>query len=84
MINDTMRARAREIVRSDVNGGAFVQEWSREQASGATRLAALRQRALQHLMSLTEDAVIAGVQAISQAGSDRRTETSVYSISQND
>ncbi|HET9221404.1 MAG TPA: hypothetical protein VFO07_02815 [Roseiflexaceae bacterium] len=77
MIDDAMRARAREIVRSEVKGGAFVQEWSSEQAGGATRLEALRQRALQHPMSLTEDTIIAAVQAIGQAGSKRRAEDSV-------
>ena len=38
LINDAMRARAREILRNDVKGGAFVQEWSREQATGGARL----------------------------------------------
>jgi ketol-acid reductoisomerase len=77
LINDAMRARAREILRSDVKGGAFVREWSSEQAGGATRLAALQQRALQHPMSQTEDAVIAAVQAVGKAGSDSRAEHNV-------
>jgi ketol-acid reductoisomerase len=64
LINDTMRARGREILRHDIKGGAFVQEWSSEQANGADRLAALRRRALEHPMSQAEDAVIAAVQSI--------------------
>ena len=39
LITDAMRARAREILRDDIKGGAFVREWSREQATGGTRLA---------------------------------------------
>ena len=69
LINDAMRARAREILRDDIKGGAFVQEWSSEQAGGAVRLEALRQRALQHPMSQAEDGVIAAVQQVAQ-GSD--------------
>jgi 2-isopropylmalate synthase len=57
-------ARAREILRNDVVGGAFVQEWSTEQATGGARLQALTQRALQHPMSIAEDHVIAAMQAV--------------------
>jgi ketol-acid reductoisomerase len=64
LINDAMRARAREILRNDVKGGAFVQEWSREQATGGPQLQELTQRALQHPMSLAENNVIAAVQAV--------------------
>jgi ketol-acid reductoisomerase len=67
LINDAMRARAREILRGDIKGGAFVQEWSSEQAGGAARLEALRQRALQHPMSQAEDRVIAAVQTVAQS-----------------
>ena len=64
LIDAAMRARGREILQHDIKGGAFVQEWSNEQAGGADRLAALRRRALEHPMSRTEDAVIAAVQSI--------------------
>jgi ketol-acid reductoisomerase len=64
LINDAMRARAREILRNDVVGGAFVQEWSTEQATGGARLQAFTQRALQHPMSIAEDGVIAAMQAV--------------------
>jgi ketol-acid reductoisomerase len=70
LINDAMRTRAREILRSDIKRGAFVQEWSSEQAGGALQLEALRQRALQHPMSQAEDRVIAAVQQAAQANKD--------------
>ena len=41
-----MRAQARKNLYDDVKGGAFVQEWSREQAAGGARLQELTQRAL--------------------------------------
>jgi ketol-acid reductoisomerase len=37
LINDAMRTHAREILRSDIKGGAFVREWSNEQACAAAR-----------------------------------------------
>jgi ketol-acid reductoisomerase len=64
LINDAMRARARAILAEDVKGGAFVQEWSREQATGGPLLQEFTRRALQHPMSLAEDRVIAAVQAV--------------------
>jgi ketol-acid reductoisomerase len=64
LINDAMRARAREILAHDVKGGAFVHEWSREQATGGPRLQELSRRALAHPMSRAEDNVIAAVQAV--------------------
>jgi ketol-acid reductoisomerase len=67
LINDAMRARAREILRNDIKDGAFVQEWSSEQTGGAAQLEALRRRALQHPMSQAEDGVIAAVQAVAKA-----------------
>lgn len=63
LISAAMSALARETLRRDIAGGAFVREWSDEQAGGATRLAELRRRALDHPMSRAEEAVIAAVQA---------------------
>lgn len=57
-ISAEMRARARKILQEDIKGGAFVREWSDEQAGGASKLAKLRQRALLHPMSLAEEEVI--------------------------
>lgn len=62
LIGEAMRERARATLRDDIKAGAFVREWSDEQAGGAARLEQLRQRALEHPMSRAEDAVIAAVQ----------------------
>jgi ketol-acid reductoisomerase len=70
LINDAMRAQARKNLYDDVKGGAFVQEWSREQATGGARLQELTQRALQHPMSLAEDNVIAAMQAVHKTAED--------------
>jgi ketol-acid reductoisomerase len=64
LINEAMKALAREILRNDVKSGAFVQEWSAEQATGGPRLQELTQRALEHPMSLAEDNVIAAMRAV--------------------
>jgi ketol-acid reductoisomerase len=63
LINDAMRARAREILRG-IHDGSFVKEWSAEQAGGSARLEALRARAFAHPMSQAEGPVIAAVQSV--------------------
>lgn len=63
LINDAMRARAREILRG-IHDGSFVAEWSDEQAGGSARLEALRAAAFAHPMSQAEGNVIAAVQAV--------------------
>ena len=62
LLTDEMRARARELIRRDIKGGAFVREWSREQAQGSKKLAELREQALRHRLSQVEDRVIRMVQ----------------------
>jgi len=62
LINDEIRAKALEFLQKDVKGGAFAKEWSDEQAKGSERLAELRQKALNHPMSLVEDKVIQMIQ----------------------
>ena len=62
LLTDEVRARARGLIRKDIKGGAFVQEWSREQAQGSKRLAELREQALRHPLSQVEDRVIRMVQ----------------------
>ena len=62
-ITDEMRQRAREFLRRDIKEGAFVKEWTQEQAAGSARLEALRQKALAHPMSLAEDHVIRAIQS---------------------
>jgi ketol-acid reductoisomerase len=63
-ITEEMRERARQILRRDIKGGAFVKEWSQEQAAGCVKLEALRRQALAHPMSLAEDSVIRAVQSV--------------------
>lgn len=62
LLNDEIREKMRRSLVEDIKGGAFVEEWRREQASGSQRLAKLREAALNSPMSRTEEAVIALVQ----------------------
>jgi ketol-acid reductoisomerase len=61
ILSDEMRAKGRELFRRDIRGGAFVEEWSREQAGGSQRLKALKEKALQHPMSQAEAKVIEAI-----------------------
>ncbi len=67
LINDAMRAQARENLRA-IHDGSFVKEWSDEQAGGSAQLELLRAQALTHPMSQAEGAVIAAVQAVAGDG----------------
>jgi len=62
-ITDEIRQRARESLRRDIKEGAFVKEWTQEQAAGSAKLEALRRQALAHPMSLAEDDVIRAIQS---------------------
>ena len=62
LLNDDIRARMRRSVVNDIKGGAFIKEWSQEQAEGSTVLEQLRQTALANPMSQAEDEVIPLVQ----------------------
>ena len=62
LLNAEIRARMRDTLVRDIKGGAFVREWSREQAAGAETLARLREEHLGNAMSQAEDAVIPLVQ----------------------
>ncbi len=68
LVTESMRAKARELFLRDIRGGAFVKEWSDEQAQGSERLEALRRAALEHPMSRTELEVIGAVQAARSLG----------------
>ncbi len=70
-ISEEMRARARKVLQEDIKGGAFIREWSDEQAGGARKLAELRQRALQHPMSLAEEEVIRQILAAHSLGTSK-------------
>lgn len=58
LLNDDIRANMREILVDDIKGGAFTQEWRREQASGCKTLAKLKEEALHNAMSEAEEEVI--------------------------
>jgi ketol-acid reductoisomerase len=63
LVTASMRAKAKELFQRDVRGGAFVKEWTEEQARGSAKLQSLRQEALAHPMSQAELDVIAAIQA---------------------
>jgi ketol-acid reductoisomerase len=58
MLNDENRARMKEHLLKDIKGGAFVKEWSEEQAAGGSTLEELRKKALANPMSQAEKEVI--------------------------
>ena len=62
LVTDAMREKARELFMRDIRNGAFVKEWTEEQAAGSKRLEALKKDALSHPMSQTELGVIEAVQ----------------------
>lgn len=62
LLNDEIRARMSESLIKDIKEGAFVQEWSREQATGSAMLAKLKEVALNNAMSQAEEKVIPLVQ----------------------
>jgi ketol-acid reductoisomerase len=63
LLNDEIKARLRDLLVRDIKEGAFVQEWTDEQAAGAQVLAELRAAALESPMSRAEADVIPLVQA---------------------
>ncbi len=58
LLNDEIRARMRESLVKDIKEGTFVQEWSREQATGSALLSKLKEAALNNAMSQAEEKVI--------------------------
>ena len=63
LLNEEVKAKLRELVVRDIKNGAFVQEWTEEQAAGAQKLAALQATALDSPMSRAEAQLIPLVQA---------------------
>jgi ketol-acid reductoisomerase len=57
----------RELLQRDVKGGAFVHEWSEEQAAGERRLAELWEQALASPLAKAEEAVLPLVRRIRDA-----------------
>ncbi|RMF76287.1 MAG: ketol-acid reductoisomerase [Chloroflexi bacterium] len=62
LLDDTIREKMRNILLNDIKGGAFVKEWSDEQATGSQTLAKMKAEAMQNAMSKAEDVVIPIVQ----------------------
>jgi len=62
LINNDIRAIMRHSLVNDIKGGAFVKEWSGEQAAGSKTLARLKEEALNSPMSQAEDRIIPLVQ----------------------
>jgi len=58
LLNDEIRATMRESLVNDIQGGAFTEEWRREQAGGSKTLAKLKEEALNSPMSEAEEEVI--------------------------
>jgi ketol-acid reductoisomerase len=57
-----MREQARHNLVNDIKGGAFVKEWTQDNAAASKRLEQCWKQALEHPMSLAEDRVIGMIQ----------------------
>lgn len=62
LIADETKRKARALLKEDIKGGAFVREWSQEQAQGSKKLGELSEKALAHPMSIAEEEVIRQIQ----------------------
>lgn len=58
ILNAEVRATARELLERDIKGGAFVNEWSSEQAAGSETLGRLKEQAFASDLSRIMDQVI--------------------------
>ena len=58
LLTDDLRDRMRQTLKRDIVGGAFVEEWSREQEAGGRELERLKAEALDSPMSRAEEEVI--------------------------
>ena len=62
LLSDELRQKMRDLFIKDVKEGAFVQEWSSEQAGGSKLLAELKEKAMAGPMAQAEDRIIPIVQ----------------------
>ena len=62
LLTNDLRQKMRELFIKDVYEGAFVKEWSNEQAGGSQILAELKAKAMTGPMSQAEDNIIPPVQ----------------------
>lgn len=58
MIPESMKEMAEKLFLTDIRNGAFVKEWTEEQAAGAGKLDALKEQAFAHPMTLAENEVL--------------------------
>ena len=58
MRSQELKERARKLLTEDIRGGGFVREWSKEQRTGAARLAELWEKALSSPMARAEADVL--------------------------
>ena len=63
MFNDAVKAQARHNMVHDIQGGAFVEEWTKNNEKATKLMKDLMQKALDHPMSIAEDRVIEMIQA---------------------
>ena len=63
LLNDEIKAQARHNFVHDIQGGAFVEEWTKNNKEATRRMQELMQKSLNHPMSIVEDHVIEMIQA---------------------
>jgi ketol-acid reductoisomerase len=64
LFNDAVKAQARHNLVHDIQGGAFVEEWTKNSATATARLEKLMKKGLAHPMSIAEDRVIEMIQGV--------------------
>ena len=69
LLNDEIKEQARYNFVHDIKGGAFVKEWTENNALATERLGKLWKKVLNHPMSLAEDRVISMIQDSVKNGS---------------
>ena len=63
MFNDEVKAQTRHNMVHDIQGGAFVEEWTKNNEKATQVMNDLMQKGLDHPMSIAEDRVIEMIQA---------------------
>ncbi len=62
LLNDEIKAKTRRFLEEDIQKGAFVDEWTKNNATATKRLKELWKQSLSHPMSVAEDRVIQLIQ----------------------
>ncbi|MCH2203929.1 MAG: ketol-acid reductoisomerase [Fuerstiella sp.] len=70
LISKEVREQARHNLVNDIQGGAFVKEWTQDNQAASKRLEQFWQKALAHPMSLAEDRVIQMIQDVNKTDTD--------------